>query len=132
MSSHMVEIENTLKISKKVAKSLFVAQSTGKTDSKWVDSPDEFRTTKGTIGFNYSRDMDNADFLSQEPELLKILLEQKVKGTVVVEIIDNKYRYGYEFLGNGKMIHFVLTPNPSKGKPTSDPFGWFKKRKNKS
>lgn len=103
-------IENTLKINKKTALSLF------KENKKLEDIGAEiwYRLSDitddtGCITFNFDH-YEHMDFFSNSPGIVKILKENKVKGRVLFGCLDGDQSgefWGYSFDGNGKMTHLT-------------------------
>lgn len=75
-------IENTVKITKKVAKAIYEVQRyEGSDEGEFFYSADDVRTQEGTLYFN-SDHCEHQDYLSTDKRIVDILKKAKVKGRV--------------------------------------------------
>jgi len=95
---HIELIDNTVKVSKKLAKELFASQDYS--GQHWEELDDV--VSEGKLDFNYDH-FEHMDFLWNE-DVQKVLCGAKVKGKVTFGSMDGDNSgkfWGYEFDGKG-------------------------------
>lgn len=110
MSWSISELENTVKITPKVAKELFKLQEDLAVDELWSDVDDV--TYDGFLTFNGDH-MEHMDFLWDE-NVQAVLRKNKVKGDICFGSLegDNSGSFwGYRFDGKGGMKELEGTLN---------------------
>lgn len=95
-------IENTVRISQKVAKQLFKLQEDNKTDELWYSEDDV--VYEGKLQFNGDH-MEHMDYIWRE-EVQSVLRKNKVEGSICFGSLEGDNAdsfWGYRFDGKGGM-----------------------------
>lgn len=100
MGWQISNIDNTVKISKALAKKLLETQED---DSLWYDLEDV--AYNGKLLFNGDH-MEHMDYLSNEDDIMKVLLDAKVEGRITFGSLDGDdfgCFWGFDFDGKGSV-----------------------------